>query len=117
MTVKPRKISEIRIRPACPTRLAAAMLRRAFVVPILAAPPVGAIQASLLPLSDAGRERIILNYEAKSLYKEKNYWLVLTRTLLAGFNAPIDMRPSKLTNVAQNANLAWPVIKRRQSCV
>jgi len=22
--------------------------------------------------------------------KERNYWLVLTRTLLAGFNAPID---------------------------
>jgi hypothetical protein len=31
-----------------------------------------------------------LNYEAKSVYKEKNYWLVLTRTLLAGFKAPND---------------------------
>jgi len=90
MTVKPRKISEIRIRPACPARLAAAMLRRAFVGPILAAPPVRAIQTSHLLQSKIEGEGIILNYEAKSLYKEKNYWLVLTRTLLAGFNAPID---------------------------
>jgi uncharacterized membrane-anchored protein len=32
-----------------------------------------------------------LDYEGNSVYKEWNYWLVLTRTLLAGFNAPIDM--------------------------
>jgi len=92
MTVKPRKRSEIRIRPACPARLAAAMLRRAFVGPILAAPPVRAIQTSHLLQSKIEGEGIILNYEAKSLYKEKNYWLVLTRTLLAGFNAPIDIK-------------------------
>lgn len=48
MKVLTRKLSEIRVRPACPARLAAAMLRRAFAVPILAAPPVRAIQA--LPL-------------------------------------------------------------------
>ena len=91
MTVKPGKVSEIRIRPACPARLAAAMLRRAFAGPILAAPPVRAIQASSLPKSRVGRERIVLNYEANLVYKQKNYWLVLTRTLLAGFKAPIDI--------------------------
>jgi hypothetical protein len=31
-----------------------------------------------------------LDYEGNSVYKEWNYWLVLTRTLLAGFNAHID---------------------------
>ena len=91
MTVKPVKISKIRVRPTCPARLAAAMLRRAFARPILAAPPVRAIQASHLLQSKVERERIVLNYEAKLVYKEKNYWLVLTRTLLAGFNAPIDI--------------------------
>jgi hypothetical protein len=90
MTVKPGKISEIHIRPACPARLAAAMLRRAFARPILAAPPVRAIQASHIGKSKAEKNRIVLNYEAKLVYKEKNYWLVLTRTLLAGFNAPND---------------------------
>jgi hypothetical protein len=36
------------IEPGCPSRLAAARLRRAFVRPILAAPPVRAIQPSIL---------------------------------------------------------------------
>jgi len=90
MKVLARKLSEIRVRPACPARLAAAMLRRAFTGPILAAPPVRAIQASPLPQSKAGKGRIILNYETKLVYKEKNFWLVLKRTLLAGFEAPID---------------------------
>jgi hypothetical protein len=90
MTTKPRKVSEIHIRPACPARLAAARLRRAFAGPILAAPPVRAIQASHFPKSRGHKKQIVLNYEAKSVYKEKNYWLVLTRTLLAVFNAPID---------------------------
>jgi len=36
--------------------------------------------------------RIALHYEPKLVYKEKNHWLVLTRTSLAGFNAPIDIR-------------------------
>jgi len=31
-----------------------------------------------------------LNYEANLVYEGKNYWLVLKRTLLAGFEAPID---------------------------
>jgi hypothetical protein len=90
MTVKPGKISKIRVRPACPARLAAAMLRRAFEWPILAAPPVRAIQASPLPQSGDRRGRIALNYGVKLVYKEKNHWLVLTRTSLAGFNPPID---------------------------
>ena len=92
MTVRPRKISEIRVRPACPAQLAAAMLRRAFAGPILAAPPVRAIQASPLPQSKVGRQRIALNYETELVYKEKNLWLVLKRTLLAGFKAPNDIR-------------------------
>jgi len=91
MTVKPGKISEIRVRPACPARLAAAMLRRAFAWPILAAPPVRAIQASHLPQLKVVRGKFILNYEAKLVYKEKNFWLVLTRPSLAGFKAPNDM--------------------------
>jgi len=85
-----RKISDIHVPPACPARLAAAMLRRAFAVPILAAPPVRATQALHIAKSKVPRERIDLNYERKSVYTEKNYWLVLTRTLLAGFKAPID---------------------------
>jgi len=36
------------IEPGCPARLAAARLRRAFVGPILAAPPVRATQPSIL---------------------------------------------------------------------
>ena len=36
------------IEPGCPARLAAARLRRAFVRPILAPPPVRAIQPSIL---------------------------------------------------------------------
>ena len=36
------------IGPGCPARLAAARLRRAFVRPILAAPPVRATQPSIL---------------------------------------------------------------------
>ena len=36
--------SVVYIRAGCPARLAAAMLRRAFLVPILAAPPVRATQ-------------------------------------------------------------------------
>ena len=85
-----RSISRISIRPTCPARRAAARLRRAFGRPILAAPPVRAIQVSPLLRSDDRKGRIALNYELKLVYKEKNHWLVLTRTSLAGFNAPID---------------------------
>jgi hypothetical protein len=86
-----KRVSQISIGPACPARLAAARLRRACWVPILATPPVRAIQ-SWFPLeSKDGRHQIILDYEGNLVYKERNYWLVLTRTLLAGFNAPIDI--------------------------
>jgi len=91
MTRKPTKrASEHTVRPTCPARRAAARLRRAFWRPILAAPPVRAIQVSPLLRSDDRKGRIALNYELKLVYKEKNHWLVLTRTSLAGFNAPID---------------------------
>jgi len=46
MTVIVKRVSQISIGPACPARLAAARLRRACGEPILAAPPVRAIQAS-----------------------------------------------------------------------
>jgi hypothetical protein len=90
-TVLAKRVSQISNGPVCPARLAAARLRRAFVWPILAAPPVRATQTSFLLESKDGRRKIILNYEGNSVYKERNYWLVLTRTLLAGFDAPIDI--------------------------
>jgi len=37
------------------------------------------------------KNQIVLNYKGKMVYKERNYWLVLTRTLLAGFDAHIDI--------------------------
>jgi hypothetical protein len=88
MTVLARRISQINIRPVRPARHAAARLRRAFDGPILAAPPVRAIQTSILLESSDGR--IVLNYKGKTLHKERNDWLVLTRTSVAGFNAPRD---------------------------
>jgi hypothetical protein len=60
------------------------------VLPILAAPPVRATQTSFLLESKNKRTEIVLNEEGKLVYKKRNYWLVLTRTLLAGFDAPID---------------------------
>jgi len=85
-----KRVNQISIGPACPARHAAAMLRRACCGPILAPPPVRAIQTWIPLESKDGRRKIILDYEGNSVYKERNYWLVLTRTLLAGFNAPID---------------------------
>jgi len=66
------------------------------VLPILAAPPVRATQTSFLLESKNRRTEIVLNEEGKLVYKKRNYWLVLTRTLLAGFDAPIDMAKSKV---------------------
>jgi len=34
--------------------------------------------------------KITLKDKGNSVYNKRNYWLVLTRTSLAGFNAPID---------------------------
>jgi len=93
-----KKVSQISIGPACPARLAAARLRRAFVLPILAAPPVRATQTSFLLESKNKGTEIVLNEEEKLVYKKRNYWLVLTRTLLAGFNAPIDTKRAIFSN-------------------
>ena len=93
-TVLTKKVSQISIGPACPARLAAARIRRAFVLPILAAPPVRATQTSFLLESKNKRTEIVLNEEGKLVYKKRNYWLVLTRTSLAGFDAPIDSVPN-----------------------
>jgi hypothetical protein len=46
MTVLVKRASQLSIEPVCPARLAAARLRRACWGPILAPPPVRAIQTS-----------------------------------------------------------------------
>ena len=75
-----------------PLGLRRRLLRRAFVGPILAAPPVRAIHAWHIPKSKIEIERIVLKYEGKLVYKEKNFWLVLKRPSLAGFKAPNDIQ-------------------------
>ena len=72
MTVLAKRVSQISIGPAYPARLAAARLRRACGGPILAAPPVRAIQTSILLESKNRRDQITLDYEGKSVYKERN---------------------------------------------
>jgi hypothetical protein len=70
-----KKVSRIRRRPACPARRAAAMLRRAFVRPILAAPPVRAIQASHILKSKVGNtnlEKNLLELQAENGYMKGN---------------------------------------------
>jgi len=90
-TVLAKKVSQIKLRPACPARRAAARLRRALVWPILTPPPVRAIQTST-PLGSKDRKRqIVLNCEGNSVYKGRNHWLVFTRPSVAGFDAPIDI--------------------------
>ena len=90
MKVLAKRVSQISIEPVCPVRLAAAKLRRACCGPILAPPPVRAIQTSI-PLESIDKEfQIVLDCEGNLVYKGVNYWLVLTRTLVAGFDAPID---------------------------
>jgi len=69
---------------------AVARPRRAFVRPILAAPPVRAIHASFTSQSSDENGRIALKNEQNLVSQRSNYWPVLTRTSLAGFNAPID---------------------------
>jgi hypothetical protein len=80
-TVFVRRVSQIKLRPACPARRAAARLRRAWHGPILAAPPVRAIQTSITLESKDRKRQIVLNCEGNSVYKGTNYWLVLTRPL------------------------------------
>jgi hypothetical protein len=90
MVVTAKRVSQISTEPVCPARLATARLRRACWGPILAPPPVRAIQTSI-PLESRHREfQIVLDCEGNLVYKGVNYWLVLTRTLVAGFDAPID---------------------------
>jgi len=91
MKMLAKRVSQISSEPVCPARLVAARLRRACWGPILAPPPVRAIQTSI-PLESKDKElQIVLDCEWNSVYKGINYWLVLTRTLLAGFDAPIDI--------------------------
>jgi hypothetical protein len=72
MTMLPKRASQISIGPACPARLAAARLRRALGGPILAAPPVRAIQTLIILESKNGIRQITLDYEENSLYKERS---------------------------------------------
>jgi hypothetical protein len=81
-----KKVNKVNIEPACPARLAAARLRRACWGPILAPPPVRAIQTSILLESKHREPQIVLDCEENLVYKGVNYWLVLTRTLVAGFD-------------------------------
>jgi hypothetical protein len=95
MIVPAKRVSQINIEPACPARLAAARLRRACWGPILAPPPVRAIQTSILLDSRHRELQNVLDCVGNLIYKGVNYWLVLTRTLLAGFDAPIDSRTAR----------------------
>jgi len=75
MTLLAKKVSQISIRPTCPARLAAARLRRAFVLPILAAPLVRAIQVSHIQKSKAKNtylERNLLEPQADKGYMKGN---------------------------------------------
>jgi hypothetical protein len=105
MTILVKRVSQNSIEPVCPARLTAARLRRACWGPILAPPPVRAIQTSI-PLESKDKEfQIVLDCEGNLVYKGVNYWLVLTRTLVAGFNAPID---TKICNRIQwTSSMSW----------
>jgi len=46
--------------------------------------------------SKDGKNQIVLNYKGKTVYEQRNCWLVLIRTLLAGFNAPINNKNLRL---------------------
>ena len=66
-----RKTAQISVRPVCPARLAAARLRRAWVGPILAAPPVRAIQT--YHRQQLGGESIRLGINLLELQAGKRY--------------------------------------------
>jgi hypothetical protein len=51
-----------------------------------------------LILLESNDGRIVLNYKGKTLHKERNDWLVLTRTSVAGFNAPRDNLTNRIYN-------------------
>ncbi len=80
--------------PVWPARPAAAKLRRATGGPILARPPVRAIQPSVLLYGgpgDLGRWEWTCMAEGKRVQKDREHWLVLTRSSLAGFNPIRDI--------------------------
>jgi hypothetical protein len=70
-----KRASRINIEPVCPARLAAARLRRAFYMPILAAPPVRAIQTSFSQkhnIYNVQLERNLLELKAEKGYMKGN---------------------------------------------
>ena len=70
-----KRQSRINIGPVCPARLAAARLRRALYGPILAAPPVRAIQTSFSQkynIHNTQLERNLLELEAEKEYMKGN---------------------------------------------
>ena len=70
-----KRLSRIDIEPVCPARLAAARLRRALYGPILAAPPVRAIQTSFsrkYNIHHAQLERNLLELKAEKGYMKGN---------------------------------------------
>jgi len=68
------------IRPAWPARLATARLRRARVRPILARPPVRAIQACVRLPSCVTVRPMGLTESTEIGTKEQTHWLGLTRS-------------------------------------
>jgi hypothetical protein len=64
-----RNRSVASIRPAWPARLATARLRRARVRPILARPPVRAIQACARPQSDDSTTANSLAWQRQNVYE------------------------------------------------
>jgi hypothetical protein len=70
-----KRLSRINIEPVCPARLAAARLRRALYVPILAAPPVRAMQTSSsrkYNIHNAQLERNLLELKVEKGYMKGN---------------------------------------------
>jgi hypothetical protein len=88
MIIRPqrRNRSVASIQPAWPARLATARLRRTRVRPILARPPVRAIQACVRRSSCGTARPTGLTESTEISTKEQTHWLVLTRSSVAGFN-------------------------------
>jgi len=75
MIMLARRVSQISTGPACPARLAAVRLRRTCGKPILAAPPVQAIQTSHTwkrSIEYARLEKKLLEPKADRRYMEGN---------------------------------------------
>jgi hypothetical protein len=80
------RVSQVSIEPACPARLAAARLRRACYRPILAPPPIRAIQTWITMESKNGKTNCLELQRKNGIYAKE---------LLAGFDAPIDILLSR----------------------